>query len=179
MEMVVIFELVNNFFWVHMIVLNVIYWEGIDRLELTRQGAFENTKLANIIRKIRDRLDDKRSDDWQFWLAHPPYLLPYPVFTSKLAQITERLKNNPKISRKPGPGVPVMNEWYYLAAEGNLFSQFMNGTRVNYPFQPVEKIQQWVKSWNPWSLIAASDWNARRGQTKVTASTMSHTVITF
>ena len=46
------------------------HWEGIDRLELTRQGAFENTKLANLIRKIHDRLVDKRNDDWQFWLVH-------------------------------------------------------------------------------------------------------------
>ena len=45
MEMVVVFELHNNFLWVQMLVNDVIYWEGIDRLELTRKAAFANREL--------------------------------------------------------------------------------------------------------------------------------------
>ena len=80
MDMVVVFEQEKNFFWVYMLVLHVIYWEGIDRLELTRQGAFSNNELAKLIRQIRDRLhithEDKSEEknDWPFWLRHPPYL---------------------------------------------------------------------------------------------------------
>ena len=61
-----------------------------------------------------------------------------------------------------------MNDWVWLSSEGNLFSQFMNGTRVNYWYKPIEKIQQWVKSWNPWKLIQEEDWDSRMKQTKVT-----------
>ena len=110
---------------------------------------------------------DKRNDDWQFWLVHPPYLLPFPEFSSKLAQITERLKNCPTMPKNGETGSPVINEWYYRSAQGNLFSQFLNGTKINFPFQPVENIQNWVKNWNPWALIDPEDWNARRSQTRV------------
>jgi len=62
---------------------------------------------------------------------------------------------------------PVINEWYYLSAQGNLFSQFLNGTKINFRFQPVENIQNWVKNWNPWALIDPEDWKARKLQTEV------------
>ena len=48
MEMVVVFELHNNFLWVQMLVNDVIYWEGIDRLELTRKAAFANRELKKL-----------------------------------------------------------------------------------------------------------------------------------
>ena len=122
-------------------------------------------EFNKVIQKIRDRLTNDNNKDWDFWLTQPPYLQPFTEFSKKLALINERIKNRPSIPKIPD-GV-VINEWFYLQNIGDLFSQFVSGTKVSYQFQPVEKIQEWVKQWNPWALISEEDWNARRAQTKV------------
>ena len=51
--MVITFEKDANFFWVEMIMENVVLWAGISRLELTYNAPFKNNKIKQIIERIR------------------------------------------------------------------------------------------------------------------------------
>ena len=52
-EMVISFESDANFFWVELLINNVIDWDGLKRLETTSNFPFQNLQIKRIINELK------------------------------------------------------------------------------------------------------------------------------
>jgi len=51
--MVISFESDANFFWVELLIDNIIEWDGLKRLETTSNFPFQNLQIKRIINELK------------------------------------------------------------------------------------------------------------------------------